>query len=102
MFLNLPNFALKLHSFVLKGCPLTGLSGLSSGHTLALPERIIPSSKAYDYAVEHNVFHEFRRRYKEPLRKWERLRKMYKMSFEDLAKEYRFLVDFRGQHIIKT
>lgn len=46
--------------------------------------------KAYDYALKYNIFHEFRERYEKPIREWARLRKKYKMSFEDLSKQLGF------------
>ena len=53
--------------------------------------------------MRHNVFHEFRERYEKSLRKWERLRKTYKMSFEDLAKECGFsrATYYRKRKILK-
>ena len=50
---------------------------------IALPKNFY---KAHDYALRHNVFHEFREKYEEAINEWARLRKAYKMSFEDLSK----------------
>ena len=46
--------------------------------------------KAYDYAQKHCVFSEFRGQYEKPIREWTELRKKYKMSFEDLKKQFGF------------
>ena len=50
---------------------------------IALPKNFY---KAHDYALRHKVFHEFREEYEEVICKLARLRKAYKMSFEDLLK----------------
>lgn len=46
--------------------------------------------KLYKYAVEHQMLSEFREKYETPIRRYEYLRKTYKMSFADLAKEFGF------------
>ena len=46
--------------------------------------------KAYDYAQEHCIFSEFRERYGKPISEWKKLRKKYKMSSEDLSKQFGF------------
>lgn len=46
--------------------------------------------KTYKYAVEHQMFSTFREKYETPIRRYEYLRKTYKISFEDLAKEFGF------------
>ena len=52
-----------------------------------LPKNIY---KAYDYAMKHCVFHAFREKYEDPIIEWTRLRRTYKMSFKDLAKQFGF------------
>lgn len=54
---------------------------------IGLPKEIY---KAYKYAQNHQLFHEFREKHEKPLREWEYLRKTYKMSFEDLSKQFCF------------
>ena len=46
--------------------------------------------KAYDYAQKHCILSEFRERYEKPISEWAELRKKYKMSFEDLRKQFGF------------
>ncbi len=46
--------------------------------------------KVYRYAERHNLFHKFREKYKDSIREWTYLRRKYKMSFEDLSKQFGF------------
>ena len=54
---------------------------------IQLPKNI---RKAYDYAMKHQLFHEFREEHEARLCEWSRLRKKYKMSFKDLSKQFGF------------
>ena len=54
---------------------------------IALPKNFY---KICRYAERHNIFHKFREKYEDSIRKWTYLRKKYKMSFEDLAKQCGF------------
>lgn len=46
--------------------------------------------KAHDYAQKRCVFSEFCERYEKPISEWTNLRQKYKMSFEDLSKQFGF------------
>ena len=46
--------------------------------------------KVHRYAERRNMFHKFREKYEDSIREWTRLRRKYKMSFEDLSKQFGF------------
>jgi len=46
--------------------------------------------KVHGDAERHNIFHKFQEKYEDSIREWTYLRKKYKMSFEDLSKQFGF------------
>ncbi len=54
---------------------------------VALPRNFY---KVHRYAERHKIFHEFREKYEDSIREWTYLRRKYKMSFEDLSKQFGF------------
>jgi len=46
--------------------------------------------KVHRDAERHNIFHKFQEKYEDSIREWTYLRKKYKMSFEDLSKQFGF------------
>ena len=46
--------------------------------------------KVHRYAERHNIFHKFRWKYENSIQEWTYLQREYKMSFEDLSKQFKF------------